>query len=166
MTYKTKEKDSDAKKIAAALEPVVSGLGFSILEFSLSRHSGSAQLRMVLTRFSGESRDSPESGQKTPSIGTEELGRVHRAVLPRLEAAMEGTDFSVECSSPGIDRTIKEGAEFVHFYGRSVRCYLPAESCWVQGILKETDEQKIILETGDGERELKYEYIAKAKLDG
>jgi ribosome maturation factor RimP len=165
MIYKAKEKDSDVKKIALTLEPVVCGLGFSILELSVSRHRGSSQVRMVLTRLSEESRTSPEPGQKTPPIGLEELGRVHRAILPRLESAMQGTDFSVECSSPGIDRTIKEGREFVHFYGSPVRCYLPAESRWIRGILKEADENKIILETGDGETELEYEYIAKAKLD-
>jgi ribosome maturation factor RimP len=166
MIYKVKEKDPDAKRVALAIEPVVSGLGFSILELSLSRHRGSAQVRMVLTRSPEEFRSLSGNGQRPPSIGTEDLGRAHRAVLPRLEAAMEGTDFSVECSSPGIDRTVKEGAEFVHFYGRSVRCFLPAESRWIQGVLTEADEKKITLETGDGKRELEYEYIAKAKLDG
>jgi ribosome maturation factor RimP len=162
MIYRAKEKDPDAEKVALTLEPVVSGLGFSILEFSLSRHRGSAQVRIVLC----PKETSPESGQKGLSLGTEELGRVHRAVLPRLEAAAEGAELSVECSSPGIDRTIREGAEFAHFYGRPVRCYLPAESCWVRGVLRGADEEKIIVENEDGKRELEYEYIAKAKLDG
>jgi ribosome maturation factor RimP len=163
MIYKAKEKDLAVEKVALALEPVVSGLGFSILELSLSRHRGSAQIRIVITP--GKPRVAPESGRNGFSIGTGELGKVHRAVLPRLEAAMEGADFSVECSSPGIDRTIKEGAEFVYFYGRPVRCYLPAQSNWVRGILKEADEKKIILKNEDGEIELEYENIAKAKLD-
>jgi ribosome maturation factor RimP len=164
MIYKAKEKDPAAEKVALTLEPVVSGLGFSILDFSLSRHRGSAQVRIVICPK--ETRSSPESGQKGHSIGTEDLGRVHRAVLPRLEAAMEGAELSVECSSPGIDRTIAEGAEFVHFYGRPVRCYLPAESRWVRGVLRGADEEKIIVENEDGRRELEYESIAKAKLDG
>jgi ribosome maturation factor RimP len=163
MIYKAKEKDPAAEKIALALEPVVSGLGFSILELSVSRHRGSAQIRIVITP--GNPALTPESGRNGLSIGTGELGKVHRAVLPRLEAAMDGADFSVECSSPGINRTIKEGAEFVHFYGRLVRCYLPAESDWVCGILKEADDKKIILKNGDREIELEYENIAKAKLD-
>jgi ribosome maturation factor RimP len=163
MIYKAKGKDPAAEKIALALEPVVSGLGFSVLELSVSRHHGSAQIRIVITP--GKSWVAPESGQNGLSIGTGELGKVHRAVLPRLEAAMDGADFSVECSSPGINRTIKEGAEFVHFYGRPVRCYLPAQSNWVFGILKEADEKKIILKNEDGEIELEYENIAKAKLD-
>jgi ribosome maturation factor RimP len=163
MIYKAKEKDPAAEKVALTLEPVVSGLGFSMLELSLSRHHGSAQVRIVISPK--ESPPLTESGQKRLSLGTEELGRVHRAVLPRLEAAMEGTNFSVECSSPGIDRTIKEGTEFAHFYGMTVRCYLPAESRWIRGILREADEEKIVLENEDGKRELKYEYIAKAKLD-
>jgi ribosome maturation factor RimP len=164
MIYKAKEKDPAVEKVALTLEPVVSGLGFSILEFSLSRHCGSAQVRMVISPK--ESVPSPESGKKTPSMGTGELGRVHRAILPRLEAALEGADISVECSSPGIDRTIKEGAEFAHFYGRPVRCYLPAESRWIRGILKEAGAEKIVLENEEGRRELEYAHIAKAKLDG
>jgi ribosome maturation factor RimP len=164
MIYKAKEKDPATEKVALSLEPVVSGLGFSILELSLSRHRGSAQVRIVISPK--ESRPSPESGQKGFSIGTEELGRVHRAVLPRLETAVEEAELSVECSSPGIDRTIKEGAEFAYFYGMPVRCYLPAESCWICGVLREADEKRIILENKDGKRELEYENIAKAKLDG
>jgi ribosome maturation factor RimP len=164
MIYKAAEKDPVSEKAAVSLEPVISGLGFSILELSVSRHRGSAQVRLVICPK--EARFSTESGQKRPSIGTEELGRVHRAVLPRLEAAMEGAELSVECSSPGIDRTIREGAEFAHFYGMPVRCYLPAESRWVRGILRGADEEKIILENEDGKRELEYESIAKAKLDG
>jgi ribosome maturation factor RimP len=160
MIYKAKEKDPVAEKVALILEPVVSGLGFSILEFSLSRHRGSAQVRVVIC----PKETLPESGQK--AIGIEELGRVHRAVLPRLEGAMEGAELFLECSSPGIDRTIKEGAEFAHFYGMSVRCYLPAESRWVRGVLRGADEKKIIVENEDGKRELEYESIAKAKLDG
>ncbi|MDR2049600.1 MAG: ribosome assembly cofactor RimP [Treponema sp.] len=163
MLYKAKGKDPAAEKITLALEPVVSGLGFSILELSVSRHRGSARIRIVITP--GKPRVAPESGRNGLSIGTGELGKVHRAVLPRLEAAMEGADFSVECSSPGIDRTIKEGAEFVYFYGRLVRCYLPAESNWICGVLKEADEKKITLKNGETEIELEYENIAKAKLD-
>ncbi|MDR1505706.1 MAG: ribosome assembly cofactor RimP [Treponema sp.] len=173
MVYKAKEKTAagnarserpaelpDAGKIASALEPVVQGLGFAILEFSVSRHDGRVQIRMVIARLPGA------FGQKTPSIGTAEVGRVHRSILPRLELALEGADFSVNCLSPGIDRTIKEGAEFAYFLGSTVRCYLPEVSDWVRGVLKASDENKIILENGDGEMELKYENIAKAKLDG
>jgi ribosome maturation factor RimP len=109
------------------------------VELSVSRHRGSAQVRVVINPK--ESAPAPESGKKTPSVGTGELGRVHRAILPRLETALEGADIFVECSSPGIDRTIKEGAEFAYFYGMPVRCYLPAESNWVRGILKEADEE-------------------------
>ncbi|MDR0402510.1 MAG: ribosome assembly cofactor RimP [Treponema sp.] len=171
MVYKTEKKDPAAEKAALVLEPVVSGLGFAILELSLSRHRGSAQIRIVIARRPEASRIQAEdkgrpAEQERFSIGTEDLGRVHRAVLPRLESLMEGADFSVECSSPGIDRVIKEGAEFPYFRGRPIRCYLPAESRWIRGILSEAGEKKIILENGDETMELEYEYIAKAKLDG
>jgi ribosome maturation factor RimP len=91
--------------------------------------------------------------------------------LPRLEQVFPGQDLYVELSSPGIDRVIKDGREFVHYLGRGVRCYRTDISgrtdgfSWTGGILRSADENGIVLKGKDGMTALAYECIAKAKLD-
>jgi ribosome maturation factor RimP len=134
-----------------SLEPVVRGLGFSLVELSLSRHKGSAQIRAVVCG----------SG----AIGVDDCSRVHRALIPRLELAFPGTDLYVEVSSPGIDRLIKEGAEFAYYIGRGIRCYRTDISGWSGGVLESADETHIVLKGKDGMISLPYGIIAKAKLN-
>jgi ribosome maturation factor RimP len=150
--YRARKETEDAGRLRLALGPVIAGLGFSLVTLSVSWHRGSCQVRAVITRTDG-----------LPP-GTEELGCLHRSLLPRLE--LELGDCSVELSSPGLDYTLREGAEAAFFMGRRLRCYLPGKSDWVCGLLKAVDEQNVILETKDGEITLNYEDIAKAKLDG
>ena len=152
MLYRAKKDGAELARLREILEPVAAGLGCSFVELTLGRRRGSCQVRAVVA-----------AAENAGTVGTNELGRLHKALLPRLELAL-GADISVELSSPGVRRVIKEGAEFAHFVGRPVRCYLGETSDWVTGILKARDENKIILESGDGEIELEYERIAKATL--
>jgi ribosome maturation factor RimP len=163
MEYKTRERDKETEALAGELEPIIGGLGFSLVELNLfrSKKRGSAQVKLVITRSPGPSgQDGDKSG-----IGTTELSRAHRAILPRLETAFPGSDLYVEVSSPGTDRTIKEGAEFCYFTGRAVKCYRTDTSDWFSGILRACDTEKILLDTGEGITELNYDIIAKARLD-
>jgi ribosome maturation factor RimP len=79
--------------------------------------------------------------------------------------AFPGADLSVEVSSPGIDRLIKDGAEFTYYIGRGISCYRTDISGWSGGILELADETHIILKGRDGVISLPYESIAKAKLN-
>ncbi|MDR2662501.1 MAG: ribosome assembly cofactor RimP [Treponema sp.] len=156
MRYRAKEEDRETAALRADIEPVLKGLGFALVELNLFRPGkGAARIRLVLTM--------PEA----PGIGTKELSGAHRALLPRLEAAFPGGNLQVELSSPGTDRLIKEGAEFGFFRDRALRCYRTDSSRWCAGILRGSDEEKIVLETPEGGlTELSYTIIAKAKLDG
>jgi ribosome maturation factor RimP len=123
----------------------------SLVELNLSRHRGSLQIRAVVYRAG--------------NTGVEDCSRVHHALLPRLELAFPGKDMTVEVSSPGIDRLIKDGSEFVHYLGRGVKCYRTDISGWTRGILKSADEKGLTLAAGDTTLFLEYGLIAKAKLD-
>ncbi|MDR2663679.1 MAG: ribosome assembly cofactor RimP [Treponema sp.] len=133
-----------------SLEPVAKGLGMSLIELAVSRHKGSIQVRAVVY-CSG-------------AMGVEEVSRAHRAFMPRLELAFPEQDIYLEVSSPGIDRQIKDGSEFIHYTGRGVKCYRTDISDWTGGILGSADEKGIILKTPDGELRLDWETIGKAKL--
>ena len=146
-------KDAANREIASLREPletVLDGLGFRLVELTVSRHRGSVQVRAVI--YSGA------------SIGTDDCSRVHRAIMPRLDLAFTGQDIYLEVSSPGIDRLIKDGAEFAHYTGRGVRCYRTDISDWTAGILEAADEKGILIKTKEGVTRLEFDIIAKAKL--
>ena len=169
MQYKARELDRDTEALIRELEPIIGGLGFALVEMSLYRSgrkkAGSAgknsvQVRIIVTlNPAGIYASGTGNG-----IGTNELSRIHRAIIPRLELALPDSDLYLEVSSPGTDRVIKEGAEFRHYTGKTVKCWRTDR--WEQGILRGSDEEKILLETTEGIQEMKYETIAKARLDG
>ncbi|MCL2208591.1 MAG: ribosome assembly cofactor RimP [Treponema sp.] len=135
-----------------SLEEVVKGLGFSLVELTVARHRGSAQIKAVIYKAGC-------------SISTDDCTRVHRAVTPRLELVFTGSDINLEVSSPGIDRLIKDSSEFIHYKGRGIRCYRTDITEWTAGILETADEKGINIKTTDGIIRLDFDIIAKAKLD-
>jgi ribosome maturation factor RimP len=147
----------EAEPVFDSLEKVVRGLGLVLVELTVSRHRGSVQIRLAVDRSS-------PAGQGGP-IGTDDCSRVHRAVIPRLELAFPGADLYVEVSSPGINRTIKDGSEFGFYLGRGIRCYRTDISDWTGGILQTADSEGIALKGKDGIVSLSYGIIAKARLD-
>jgi ribosome maturation factor RimP len=153
LRYTPKEADPQdpAGSLFDSLEPVVRGLGLVLVEVSLSRHRGSVQVRAVVYR----------SGP----LGVEDCSRVHHALLPRLELAFPGQDLYVEVSSPGIDRVIKDAAEFPCYIGRGIKCYRTDISDWSGGVLESADTTHLVLKGKNGMMKINYEVIAKAKLD-
>jgi ribosome maturation factor RimP len=151
------------------LNPVIQGLGMSLVELIFSRHKGSSsgkiQVRLVVCKSAAEAGVGSPAAQKGWTVGVDDCSRVHRALLPRLELTFPGQDLYVEVSSPGIDRVIKDGAEFVHYIGRGVKCYRTDISDWTGGILRSADEKGVVLKGKDSMTEIAYEVIAKAKLD-
>ena len=151
MLYIAKETEAvQMAPIREPLEAVLRGLGFQLIELVISR-TRSVQVRAVI--YNGL------------SIGTDECTKAHRAIMPRLELAFPGQDIYLEVSSPGIDRLIKDGAEFAHYKGRGVRCYRTDISDWTAGILESADEKGISLKTKEGALRVNFDIIAKAKLD-
>ncbi|MDR0400866.1 MAG: ribosome assembly cofactor RimP [Treponema sp.] len=134
------------------LEPVAQGLKLSLVEITVSRHRGSTQVRMVV--------------YKDGDIGLDDCSAFHRAALPRLELTLAGQDLYVDVSSPGVDRLIKDGAEFRYYSGRLIRCYRTDTSDWFPGLLVSSDENGIVLEKGGENHFLPYVIIAKARLGG
>ncbi|MDR3356333.1 MAG: ribosome assembly cofactor RimP [Spirochaetaceae bacterium] len=145
-----------ADKVFDSIEAVVKGLAMSLVELSVSQRKGCVQVRAVIYRDAG--------GVASPDVGINDCAGVHRAILPRLELAFPGQDIYVEVSSPGIERRIKDGAEFVHYIGRPVTCYRTDISGWTSGVLIGADDNHIVIKGKNGMTSLSYDTIAKAKL--
>lgn len=163
-------RDSDAA-LYQSLEPVIRGMGMSLIDLSVYRSkprggtAGNVQVKLVVYRGLPSETETDLPLRKGVT-GLEDCSKVHRGILPRLELAFPEKDIYLEVSSPGIDRIIKDGSEFVHYIGKGVRCYRTDISDWTTGVLRAVDEKGIVLKVDDNETALSYEVIAKAKLAG
>jgi len=149
--------DEPAAALRESLEAVVRELGLALIElhvFQTKVRKGSppnVQIRAIV--------------YKPGSLGTDDCSRVHRAILPRLEQAFPESEFSVEVSTPGINRVVKDGVELAHYQGRGVRLWRTDISGWSAGLLEAVDEHGITIKGREGTIRLDYAIVAKASLD-
>jgi ribosome maturation factor RimP len=70
----------------------------------------------------------------------------------------------MEVTSPGMERHIKNAAEFDLFKGRDVKVWNTEISDWVSGKIKESNEISLTLNVMEEDKVIPYTNIAKAKL--
>ena len=145
---------SALKKQMAAL---VQGLGMALIELDVFRAKArkgmlpTAHIRAIV--------------YKPGPLGTDDCALAHRAMMPLLEQEFPGNELSVEVSTPGINRVVKDGAELAHYQGRGVRLWKTDLSDWLAGLLVSADEQGITIKGKEGMIRLDYAIVAKARLD-
>ena len=137
--------------VREAVEPVLAGMGLFLVEMTLGRRKGTTRVGVVIYRKEG--------------IGVDDCAEVSGMLLPRLETIEGMGDVSLEVSSPGIERTLRNPGEYAIFAGRGVRILAGAETEWQGGIIQRVEGSILWLKTG---REIKGFAIAdirKARLD-
>ena len=139
-------------------EKIVSGLGFHLVELKISPQNGVTQILATIT-----------GKDASVNIGVNDCSRVHKVLLPALEEILGTDNTYMELTSPGMERNIKNAAEFPLFLGREIRVYDKTVTDWVGGVLKAADSESVTLEEPkeDGSVETKsisLENIAKAKF--
>ncbi len=132
-------------------EPLVKGFGFNLVELVIAKRQSSWQVKIVITSDTG--------------VGIAECTKLHRAILPRLEALLDSQDMYVEVASPGLDRILKNAAEFALYRGKRVKVWSSEISDWISGTVLSSDEESVTLSTDEGENQIPYIKIAKAKLN-
>jgi ribosome maturation factor RimP len=95
------------ESLVALLQPVVEDLGYGLWELEYTAGRGSALLRLYI--------DSPDG------ITVDDCERVSRAVSERLDAEdpLPG-QYTLEVSSPGIERPLRTAAHFAPYVGETV----------------------------------------------
>lgn len=145
-----KEEGHLVEEIRSLLE----GAGLKLVELSLGRSRGSASARATIYAPGG--------------TGTDECAKAHRLILPLLEAYF-GTEPSVEVMSPGIDRILRNAGEWRVFRGRWVKALLKTDAeeggDWIQGRIEEAGDEGVVLATDTGKRSVRFDELAKARLD-
>lgn len=140
-------------------EKLVSEMGYHLVELKISPQHGTTHILAVIA-----------SSDPLAVIGVNDCSKVHHVLLPRLEELLGTDDTYMELTSPGMERNIKNAAEFALFIGRQVRVWVKTITDWVGGTLIAADNQSLTLEvTQDGsenseQKTFAYADIAKAKF--
>ena len=106
-----------ADQIAELLSPTVSALGLELLGIEYLPAPGGATVRLYI--------DMPQADADTRHVGIEDCEAVSREVSAQLDVEDPITgNYTLEVSSPGLDRPLFGAAQFARFVGESAKVVL------------------------------------------
>ena len=135
---------------------LVEGMGFKLVDLKIVPGKEVTKISAMIA-----------STDPSVNIGVNDCAKVHRVLLPKLEALLGTEETTMELTSPGIEHNIKNAAEFGIFIGRDVRVWDKVKTDWVGGKIISADDKAVTMESADGNGEsitISYENIAKAKF--
>ena len=142
------------EQLGELLGPVVANLGYELWEIEYAPRAGGGLLRLYI--------DNPDG------ISLDDCEKVSRAVSAVLdEADPIPNEYTLEVSSPGLDRVLRTQAHFARFAGERVKVEMIAlinGRKRFQGRLQKVGESEITLETDGGQVSLPIEDIHRARL--
>ncbi|MBV2209997.1 MAG: ribosome maturation factor RimP [Thermomonas sp.] len=149
-----------ADEIAALLAPTVSSLGLELLGIEYLPAPGGATLRLYI--------DVPPAEADARSVGIEDCEAVSREVSAQLDVEDPITsNYTLEVSSPGLDRPLFGAVQFARFVGESakVTLKLPQDGRRrFQGAIARVDNNQIVFAIDGVEFVVDAANIDKAKL--
>ncbi len=143
------------ESLTALLEPTAADNGFELVTVEIAGGKGVPVIRVLLDR---------EDGVDLDAIAT-----ASRSISELLDAEdpVKG-QYTLEVSSPGIDRPLMKRADFERFVGKNVHLKTTAgekHKSW-HGVLIGMEGDDVVLDV-DGERvNVPYDTVQKARLKG
>ncbi len=132
-----------------AIEPVIRGMGYSLVEMARKETKYGLQVKVVIYHYKG--------------VGVNDCETVYKTIMPKIELTEETEVINLEVTSPGITRNIKNAAEFSVFIDREVRILLESDE-WVEGTIVGANSETVTLRIEDETSEFPIDDIRKAKL--
>ncbi|HEX2030201.1 MAG TPA: ribosome maturation factor RimP [Actinomycetota bacterium] len=135
------------------MTPVVESAGLDLVEVTFRREGGRRVLRVTVDREGGVDLDT--------------IARTSERVSRRLDA--EGFDpgrYTLEVSSPGLERPLRRPQDFIRRVGERVRVRTVEPLAGARthtGAIATADEEAVTVETDDGPRRILYGGIASAR---
>lgn len=149
-----------AEDIARLLAPTVTSLGLELLGIEYLPASGGALVRLYI--------DAPQVEGAERHVGIEECESVSREVSAQLDVEDPITgNYTLEVSSPGIDRPLFGAAQFARFVGESakVTLKLPQDGRRrLQGVILRVEGETIVFELDKNEFTVDAANVEKARL--
>ena len=143
-------KNANMQKIAGLCEKLAQKLGYELCDAAMEKEPTGRYLRIYIDKEGGITLDDCE--------------KFHRAVQPSLEAF--DYDF-LEVCSPGIDRPLKTERDIQKSIGLLVeaKMYKPVDGRKsAQGLLREMNEEHVLLENGEELIDLPRKAVAQVRL--
>lgn len=149
----------DTQKYYKECNALIQPLGYQLIELRITPQKTQYKILAVV---GWKSDSAPADGA---GIGVNDCAKAHRLIEPRLETLLGTENIYMEVTSPGMERNIKNAAEFALFTGNAARVWDAQVSDWVSGTIVSSDETAITLNIPDaGEQTIPYDRIQKAKL--
>lgn len=149
-----------ADEIAALLSPTVESLGLELLGIEYLPAPGGATVRLYI--------DVPQAEGDARSVGIEDCEAVSREVSAQLDVEDPITgNYTLEVSSPGLDRPLFGAAQFARFVGESAKVVLKLPQDGRRrfvGKIVRVDGAMIVFAVDNAEIEIDAANIDKAKL--
>jgi ribosome maturation factor RimP len=156
-------------RVRAAAERVARSYGLEIFDVQLRRESVGTVLRVIIDR---PDRGVPETPDE--AVGIDDCQRVSQDLSAVLdveeedlgEAALE-RQYTLEVSSPGLDRPLRHDADYRRFAGRLAKVVtkepLEGQSAFA-GRLRGVEEGHVVLEEGRRTHRVPLERIKRGQL--
>jgi ribosome maturation factor RimP len=147
-----------AQEIAALLAPTIGSLGLELLGVEYLPAPGGAVLRLYI--------DTPEGDER--AVGIEDCEATSREVSAQLDVAdpISG-NYTLEVSSPGVDRPLFTAAQFARFQGENAKVVLklPMDGRRrLQGAILRIEGGTIVFDVDASEFAVAIDNIEKARL--
>ena len=141
-------------RLIARFEPELQGLGYELIEVEFAPGPGGGTLRFYIDKAEG--------------IDAEDCAKVSHALLDSIEAddPLPG-DYSIEVSSPGLDRALRTPAHFSQFVDNRVKVELLAPRDGRKrytGVLRRVDGESIEMDVDNFSVSIRLADISRARL--
>ena len=141
-------------RLKSLIEPLVESLGYELVLLDFSPQARSATLRLFI--------DGPEG------VDLSDCESVSREVAAMLDVDDPiHSQYQLEVSSPGLDRPLTRRAHFDRFTGERAKLELTVPlggQKRFQGVIKSTTEESVVIATDQGDRELAFSTLERARL--
>lgn len=154
-----------ADEIAALLSPTVESLGLELLGIEYLPATGGATVRLYIDVPQAEGGN---AGAEQRSVGIEDCEAVSREVSAQLDVEDPITgNYTLEVSSPGLDRPLFGAAQFARFVGEPAKVVLKLPQDGrrrLQGVIVRVDGSTIVFAVDNAEIGIDAANIDKARL--
>ena len=142
------------KKLAELLNPILEDLGFEMVRVRLSNGNPST-LQIMADRLDGQ-------------IGVDELAEINTSVGTVLDVEDPiPENYTLEISSPGIDRPLTRKKDFDSFQGFEAKVEtteLIDGRRWFRGVLAGVNNDEVLINLEEGTIGLKFTWLSDARL--
>jgi len=143
--------DPVAREVSTLIEPVITDLGYELVEVQFRREQHGQVLRIVIYRQAG--------------IGVDDCRQVSREVshLLEVEDLIEHA-FHLEVTSPGLDCKLKNERDFARYRGKKVKVVLLDSAEPLIGLIGEVADGRVFIEVEGEGQNIPLDLIKRARL--